>query len=200
MCRSMCMYKWVFVGTKAHTYVLGSTRDKKYEKNLGTQYLLWCLRILFYYYYYYYYYFFFSTMLCIYYYYFFGVHCYVHIFFFFLRQIFWKLRAKFGIHTNLGSIYIFSFLSFLLLLFWDSKFVQISNWVVQWFGMLDLNTLRGLIVWDLKFVWVSNRVVWRFGTWVQTRRGGIIWDFKFVQVSNWVVQRFDIWIQTRWEC
>jgi hypothetical protein len=30
--------------------------------------------------------------------------------------------------------------------FWDSKFVQISNWVVQWFGMLDPNTLRRLII------------------------------------------------------
>ena len=32
MYRSMCMYKWTFVGTHAHTHVLGSTRDKKYEK------------------------------------------------------------------------------------------------------------------------------------------------------------------------
>ena len=72
------------------------------------------------------------------YFYFYGAICSVFIIiiiFFFLEQIFWKLRAKFRIYTNLGSIYFFV----------DSQFVQISNLVVQ-----------------------------RFGIWIQTR-WGVIW-------------------------
>ena len=76
-------------------------KHKRWEiwKNLGTQYLLW--------------------RLCI----FLGALCRAFIIFwatslrmhFFVRQIFWKLRAKFRIYTNLGNIIFFSFSFFLAL-------------------------------------------------------------------------------------
>ena len=149
--------------------------------------------------------------------------------FFLFKQIFWKLRV------NLGNIFFFFFFGvrnlFELQIGWfnglafESKHVegwfdlgttQASNRVVQLFGTLNPNTLRGDLTWGLP----KLQIEWFDGleSWIQTR-WGVIWlgdypsckssgstvwnpeskhveggwfDLGTTQAANRVVQRFGI--------
>ena len=123
--------------------------------------------------------------------YFFGAICsvFIIIIIFFLGQIFWKLRAKFGIYTNLGSIYFFSFFFFV-----DLQFFQISNWVVQRFGIW-IQTCWG-VIWlgDYPSCKSSGPTAWHSNP--NTLRGDLTWGLPKSQIE-WT-NGLEPLIQTRW--
>jgi hypothetical protein len=60
---------------------------------------------------------------------------------FFVRLIFRKLKVKLGICTNFGRCVFF--------LVGDLKFIRVSNWVVQWFGIRIQTHWGGDLTWGL---------------------------------------------------
>ena len=144
MCRSMCMYKWTFVGTHAHTHVLGSRGDERYEKILGHN--IYCDV------------------------YFFGALCNVFIIYIFFLgfEICSNFELGGSMVWNAGSKHVEEVGNLRLEIYSSLKTGGLMVW------HLSPNTPRGGIIWDFKFVQVSNWVVQRFGIWIQTR-WGMIW-------------------------